>query len=280
MSPYDYEVIFVDDGSTDRTASIIESFGNPRVSVLNFIRNRGHQNALDAGYRAAKGDFVVSMDGDLQHPIDVLISMIELSSRESIDVIYAVRAKRVEDALLKRLSAKFYYFFLRQLSGVEIRTSAADFRLISRRVVDILNQLPRGGTVFRLAIPSFGFPSREIEYEAADRFAGKSKYNLRKMFRLFSDSVLTSSTKPLGLGIQLGLIMAIISFIGFLYALVVFAEGQSLPGWTSLISVMLLMFGVVFMLLGIIGVYVGQLVVSVRQMPPYILDLKGISEKG
>ena len=153
--------------------------------------------ALDAGYRSSKGDLVITLDADLQHPPALIPKMLDEVENKGVDVVYAVRGKRSEDSIFKRVSAKIFYRVMRSLSEVDLQTSAADFRLVSKRVVDVIRQLPLGRVVFRIFIPSLGFASSTVSYTAAPRFAGESKYNLSKMIRLSTTSLLTSSTKPL-----------------------------------------------------------------------------------
>jgi dolichol-phosphate mannosyltransferase len=187
-----------------------------------------------------------------------------------VDVVYAVRPKRKEDGIFKRLTARAYYSLLGSLTEIQLQSSAADFRIVSRNVVIVLNQLAPGRQVFRLLIPSLGFPSKTFGYTASQRFAGKSKYGVRKMVGLSLDSVIQFSTKPLTLSIQLGVFVSLLSLAGFAYVLFTYLSGEALQGWASLISTVLLLFGVLFFLLGIFGLYLASVVRQLQGRPPYV----------
>ncbi|MCX6494669.1 MAG: glycosyltransferase family 2 protein [Actinobacteria bacterium] len=270
-SGIEFEVILVDDGSTDLTASAIRSFGWSRVRLLRLVKNSGHMAALDAGIRASRGDFVVTLDADLQHPPELILPMLNLAQSDGLDVVYAVRKTRGEDSFFKRNSAKIYYRMMKTLSKTEVTPSAADFRLISRKVVSVIRELPIGRQVFRILIPSLGFRSGRIEFTAQPRAAGSSKYTLRKMVSLWSASVLSSSTMPLTLATRIGFVISSLSLVGFGYVLFSFLSGRTVEGWASLLSTTLLLFGVQFTILGIVGNYLGVVVEAVRRVPPYIL---------
>jgi polyisoprenyl-phosphate glycosyltransferase len=275
-----YEVIFVDDGSIDGSRHLIEGIGWTSARVLSFVANAGHQAALDAGYRAAKGQYVVCMDSDLQHPPALVAELLETAQRENVDVVYAVRDKRTNDNWFKRTSARTYYRLMRGLTDVDIHDSAADFRLTSRRVVDVLCALPAGQQVFRLLIPSLGFSERTLPYEAADRYAGRSKYTLDKMVGLSVTSVIGFTTKPLTLSIRVGLFVSLLSFAGFVYVLVEFFAGHTVSGWASLLSTLLFVFGVLLVILGVFGFYIGAIVKTLQARPPYLIDERDAEKRG
>ena len=276
---YDYELILVDDGSTDDSVQIAQNLDFPNVRVLPLVSNSGHMAALDAGYRASTGDWVVTLDADLQHPPAVIPELLRAAEMDAVDVVYAVRGARTEDSFLKRVSAKTFYRVMRSLSEVDLQTSAADFRLVSKRVVDIIRQLPAGRVVFRIFIPSLGFRSSSVQYTAAQRFAGESKYNLTKMIKLSTSSLLTSTTKPLILGIRVGIITAIFAVIGALIALANYFISDTVPGWTSTMVVMLTLFAVMFILIGTIGSYLAIVVKETLRQPTYLVDGQRISER-
>jgi dolichol-phosphate mannosyltransferase len=266
-----YEVIFVDDGSTDASFLKLSEIDWPKMRVLRFLRNSGHQSALDAGYRASLGNHVVTLDSDMQHPPEVIPELYKVAKSRGVDVVYAIRPKREGDGLFKKLTARIYYWLMAKLTDVQIEPNAADFRLVSRRVVTTLNLLPPGGQVFRLLIPSLGFSSEAITYRSSERFAGASKYKITKMASLGIDSVIQSSVKPLKIAIQFGIGVSVLSGIGFGYVLVVFALQGTVQGWSSVISAVLLLFGALFVFLGIIGSYLSILVKRAQAMPPYLL---------
>jgi dolichol-phosphate mannosyltransferase len=265
-----YEVIIVDDGSTDNSFSELKRIDWPEMRILRFLQNSGHQSALDAGYRAAVGSYVVTLDSDMQHPPELIPELYEIAIRQGVDVVYASRPNRGEEGVFKRASAAGFYWLIAALTDLEIQSNAADFRLISKKVVKTLNLLPPGGQVFRLLIPSLGFPSATLPYKASPRFAGKTKYSLARMANLGIDSVLQFSVKPLQIAIRFGLIISLLSIVGFGYVLLTFALEGSVQGWSSLISALLLLFGSLFIFLGIFGSYLSILVKHVQGRPPYL----------
>ncbi len=265
-----YEVIIVDDGSTDNSFGELKRIDWPEMRILRFLQNSGHQSALDAGYRAAEGSYVVTLDSDMQHPPELIPELYEIAIRQGVDVVYASRPNRGEEGVFKRASAAGFYWLIAALTDLEIQSNAADFRLISKKVVKTLNLLPPGGQVFRLLIPSLGFPSATLPYKASPRFAGKTKYSLARMANLGIDSILQFSVKPLQIAIRFGLIISLLSIVGFGYVLLTFALEGSVQGWSSLISALLLLFGSLFIFLGIFGSYLSILVKHVQGRPPYL----------
>jgi polyisoprenyl-phosphate glycosyltransferase len=188
----DYEVLAVDDGSRDRTAALLSTASTewPQLRVIRLPCNRGHQAALSAGFQHARGDYLVSIDADLQDPPETIAEMLAKARTAGVDVVYGVRSDRTTDSWPKRTSARLYYRLMRRLVGKEIPHDAGDFRLVSRRVVDAVNALPEDGRVFRVVIPWLGLPSAEVTYVRAKRAAGTTKYTLPKMLRLAFDSLL------------------------------------------------------------------------------------------
>lgn len=258
----DYEVIFVDDGSTDKTSNVLGSISWPEKRVLTLTTNVGHQNALEAGYLSSVGDYVVTLDSDLQHPPELIPVMVNSAISEGVDVVYAARKTRSEEGFLKRTSAELYYKFFRWLVGAKIQPSAADFRLVSRATVNLLASFAPGGKVFRLLIPRLGLPSSTVHYVAAKRFAGKTKYNSSQMLRLFIHSVISSSTRPLFLAAQFSIFFAFLAMVNLGYVFYAFATGLTVPGWASVSSAVLILFSVNFFVLGIFGAYLARLVTS------------------
>lgn len=254
-----YEVILVDDGSTDNSRSVIEKYFWPELRVIGLPINLGHQVALDLGYRASKGDYVITLDSDLQHPPKLIGAFLAEARNKNVDVVYGIRKKRSEDSVFKRLSARAYYKAVRQLSGVEVQDSAADFRLISRSACQRINSLPAGGKVFRLLIPSLTLSSSNIIFEADKRLAGESKYSLSKMLRLALTSVVAFSNRPLWLAIQLGAMCGLVSLLGIIYVIYEFIANRTVPGWASISTAVLFMFSINFFLLGVLGLYLGEL---------------------
>lgn len=260
-----YEVILVDDGSQDNSVGIASSANWDQLRILKFPVNLGHQAALDAGYRASKGSFVITMDSDLQHPPQIIGELMRAAATPGVDVVYATRDKRREDGVLKRFTAKRYYALMRGLTGIPIMDSAADFRIVSRRVVETLNTLPSGGKVFRLLIPSLGFRGINIEYVAAERFAGMTKYSLTKMLGLLTTSVVSFSSRPLWISIQIGFAFGVLALVNLGYTLFVFLSGETVPGWASTSAAILILFSINFLVLGVLGLYVGELIRTLKR---------------
>ena len=268
----EYEIVFVNDGSTDNSVELIEQMKWSNARVISFVANAGHMAALDAGYRASAGRYVVSLDADLQHPPTLIPVLYATAWTKGVDVVYAARATRERDSFFKRTTALVYYRMMRSLTDVDVQNSAADFRLISRRVVAVIRALPPGQQVFRLLIPSFGFASETIAYEASERFAGESKYSLRKMLNLSASSVVAFTTKPLTISIRIGLLVSLIAMIGFVYVIVTYFTGNALQGWASVLSTLLLLFGLLFVILGVFGLYLGTILQTVMARPVYIIE--------
>ncbi|WP_100864206.1 MULTISPECIES: glycosyltransferase family 2 protein [Streptomyces] len=268
-----YEVIAVDDGSTDRTPLLLEDLraGWPQLRVVTLRRNSGHQAALTAGLRRARGAYVVSIDADLQDPPEVIPDMLALARAERLDIVYGVRTDRSTDSGFKRRTAGVYYRLMRRLAGSFVPDQAGDFRLLSRAVVDTLKTLPDQQQIYRLLIPWLGFPSGQIAYRRAERAAGTSKYPLHKMVLLAFDSITSFSAVPLRLATAIGALSSLVC-LGFLvWALVVHATGDTLPGWTSLIITMLFFGAVQLFCLGMLGEYVARIHTAVQARPTYVV---------
>ena len=268
-----HEVIFVNDGSTDKSLEILMGFQTHNVKVINLLVNAGHMAALDAGYRQANAKWIVSMDADLQHPPSVIPKLLEIAESSNVDVIYAVRSSRSEDSFVKRFTAKMYYRTLKGFSGIPIHENAADFRLISDRVLNVIKQLPPRSHVFRLLIPKLGFSYTTCEFIAAKRIAGKSKYGFRQMMGLALRSVVSFSTRPLMISVYLGALFSILSIFGLTYSVIQFFNGDTVPGWASVSSGLFLLFGILFFLLGITGTYLAEIWRRTSGIPDYFVDI-------
>ena len=265
-----YEVVVVDDGSTDSSWDVITGIDWPQLRGIRLLSNRGHQVALDAGLRAAKGDFVVTMDSDGQHPPDVVAQLLDLSVNQGVDVVYAVRSNRSDDGWAKRQSARAYYRLMRVLTGVPIADSAADFRLMSRRVVDVLNQIPNQ-KVFRLLLPHLGFSSSTVDFRARPRRHGVSKYSLGRMLALAIRSAIQFSTRPLRIVTMTGFIMAVFAALWLAWVLIDFAAGRTVAGWASQMAVTLVVGGLTLFSVGIVGEYVGEIFERVSGRPYFLI---------
>lgn len=268
------ELIFVDDGSSDRTLELLKNFASKdaRLKLIVFSRNFGHQIAVTAGIDAAQGDAVVLIDADLQDPPRVIHKMIE-RWRQGYDVVYGTRTERFGESAFKVATAKSFYRFLNYLSDVSIPLDTGDFRLMGRNVVEALRNMPEKDRFIRGMVSWVGFKQIALPYKRAARFAGETKYPLRKMVRFAADGILSFSAKPLQLSVALGLISASLAMIGIIYALFLrlFTEIW-VEGWTALMIAILFMGGVQLISLGILGEYVGRIYAGIKNRPLYIVQ--------
>ena len=269
-----YEVIFINDGSTDSSQKIINSIIWPELKSYEFQFNAGHMKALEAGLEKSTGNLIITMDSDLQHPPAYIKDFITNQKETGAEVVYGIRDLRKEDGLFKRLSAKFYYKLMRKLSGINIRSNAADFRLITKSVRDVLVSLEEENKIFRLLIPSLNFQESQIVFQAEKRIHGKSKYGLKNMGSLAISSVLNFSIKPLRWAIWIGLWAVVLSLVWISYVLIAQLSGWVIQGWSSLIAAVILFAGVQLFLLGIVGQYIGQIYVSQQKRPKYLFKNK------
>ena len=269
-----YEVIFINDGSTDATQDKIESIKWDELKSFEFQFNAGHMKALEAGFEKSTGKLVLTMDSDLQHPPKYIKNFIEKQKETNADVVYGIRDLRKEDSLFKRTTARFYYGLVRKLSGINLRTNAADFRLITKNVRDVLVDLQEENKVFRLLIPSLGYKESEVLFQADKRVFGISKYGIKKMGLLALSSVLSFSIKPLRWAIWIGLWAVVLSLVWISYVLIAQFQGWVIQGWSSLIAAVILFAGVQLLLLGIVGQYIGQIYVSQQKRPKYLFKNK------
>jgi glycosyltransferase involved in cell wall biosynthesis len=268
-----YEVVAVDDGSTDDSFSKLENWADlwPELKVLSFISNKGHMAAITAGLKAASGDWVVTIDVDLQDPPDVIPKMLDLAKSQNVDVVYGIRSDRKSDTWFKRTTAKFYYKLIGRVTGIEVPMHAADCRLMSRRVVNELCKFPEIHKVYRLLVPWLGFPSQNYKYTRNDRAAGKTHYNLKKMVVLAWTSVTSFSAAPLRIAIWIGFVGIFSMLIISGYILVGWLSGDVYPGWTSIMLVVLFLGSLQLLSLGILGEYVSKLYSESQRRPLYIL---------
>lgn len=276
------EIIFVDDGSKDRTRAVIRHYAadDSRIKLIGFSRNFGHQLAVTAGIDAAQGDAVVLIDADLQDPPHLISQMI-LKWQEGYDVVYGTRSERPGESAFKLATARSFYRVLNKLSDVPIPLDTGDFRLMSRPVVEALRAMPERDRFVRGMVSWVGFRQTPIMYKRADRFAGKTKYPLRKMIRFASDGILSFSIKPLQMSIGLGMLASALALLGVFYALVlrVFTEVW-VQGWTALMIAILFLGGVQLICVGILGEYIGRIYNEVKKRPLYIVDERhGFQEK-
>lgn len=278
----DYEIILVDDGSRDNSLQVMMMLreSNPRVKVISFSRNFGHQMAITAGIDYASGSAVIVMDADLQDPPEVIPQLIE-KWREGHDTVYAIRVSR-KDPILKRTIAFVFYRLFRRMSEIDIPVDAGDFRLMSRRVVDILRTMPERNRYLRGLASWVGFSQASISYARDERYRGERKYTLWQSARLAFDGITAFSHFPLRLVVHLGVA---VSLAGFLYIaitiILALVYGRVVPGWTTLMAAVIFLGGVQLLVVGVVGAYIGRIYIEVQQRPLYLIKQKiGFSEKG
>lgn len=267
-------ILFVDDGSTDATWNIIERMAaeHPEVHGLKLAHNAGHQHALWAGLEkgAERADALVSIDADLQDDERIIP---EMAARfvAGDDIVYAVRKERATDTFFKKYSALFFYKFIRSLGG-DVLYNHADYRLMSRRAVEALLRFPERNLFLRGMVYSLGLPHSVVFYDRRERYAGASKYPFRKMFSFALDGITSFSVRPLRFIVLLGLFFILISIGAIVYGLMAFAEGDVIPGWTSLLVSVWFIGGAILTAIGIIGEYIGKIYKEVKRRPRYLVE--------
>ena len=275
IEEYDYEIIFINDGSKDKTLEILETIAKEdnKVKVISFSRNFGHQSAVTAGLKYATGDAIIIIDADLQDPPELIPDMLKYWEN-GYDVIYGKRKKREGESAFKLLTAKVFYETLNKLSDVEIPKDTGDFRLVDKKVVDVVNNLPEHNKFLRGLFSWVGFRQYAYEYERKERFAGKTKYPLKKMMKLAKDGIFSFSTKPLKIVGGLGIVSVIISIAILIYAILSYAYSWNnlTPGWTSIMCTITFLGGVILLSLWMIGEYIGRIYEETKQRPQYIIE--------
>ena len=267
------KVIFVNDGSKDKTWNLIQQFyqEDKLFGGINLSRNRGHQNALLAGLLTVKDDvdIVISMDADLQDDIDAIDLMIE-KRKEGADVVYGVRNSRKKDSFFKRTTAQGFYRVMKML-GVDVIYNHADYRLTSRRVLNSLKDYREVNLFLRGIFPLIGFKSDIVYYERKERFAGKSKYPLKKMLNFAWDGITSFSVKPIRLVLNVGVVILFLSFLMILYSVIQKVLGNTVDGWTFIVCSLWLLGGIQMLSLGIIGEYIGKIYSETKARPRYLV---------
>ena len=267
---YNYEVIFIDDGSTDGTFEVVKQLHerNAAVKGYSFSRNFGHQTALFAGLSKSTGEVVISMDGDMQHPPEFIPALLK-KYEEGYDIVNTKRLDAESTGLFKKLSSRWYYKMLNALSDVPIEPAAADFRLMNRKSVEALNSLPETHRFTRGLVGWMGFKQAIIPYQAAPRHAGSSKYTFFKMLRFGLDGIVSFSVKPLRIAFYTGVMVSIAALLYAIYAIVQHILGSTVEGWTSILVSVLFIGGVTLLSLGVIGEYIARIFNEVRRRPMY-----------
>jgi len=271
-----WEIIFVDDGSTDNTWKQILSLHEDDKSVkgIRLSRNFGHQYALLAGLSHSLGDAVISMDADLQHPPDLIPQLIS-EWKEGNMIVNTIRIDSDDLSFFKKTTSRVYYKLFGLLSGVTIESGMADFRLLDRQIVDNILHFREEDFFLRGLIQWIGYKNSTVKYKSLDRHSGSSKYTLRKMIRFALTGITSFSIVPLRVGIFIGLITSAISFMGIFYALYAkFMTDSAVPGWASTIAILSFLLGILFILLGLIGDYIGRILIEVKMRPRFLIATK------
>lgn len=273
LSSVDHEIIFVDDGSTDTTwRTILEIRKHyPQIRAIRFTRNFGHQSAILAGLIAARGEAVIMMDSDGQHPESLIPRLIE-SWENGHDVVQAVRTQTVKEGFLKRITSTFFYKILGILSGVKVPRGSADFRLLSRSAVDAVLHSAGPQLFLRGLISWMAFPTSYVPFNAEARAGGRSSYTWRRMVRLSIDGLMTFSIIPLRIAIALGISISLLSFLYLVYIVVIWLTStRVVPGWASVAGLLSLLGGIQLLTIGVLGEYLGRLFISNLNRPHFVI---------
>ncbi len=277
LSNYEHEIIFINDGSKDKTLDLLEEIAkeDKNVKVLSFSRNFGHQAAVTAGLKYVTGDCALIIDCDMQDPPELLVDMLRLWEQGN-EVIYAKRKSRKGESKFKLLTAKMFYRILNGLSDVDIPKDTGDFRLVDRKVVDTINSMPEHNKFLRGLFSWVGYKQIPIEYERQERFAGKTKYPLKKMLKLASDGIISFSTKPLKIIGGIGFVSIFISIALLIYALIsyIFNLNNLTAGWTSIMVAITFFAGVQLVSIWMISEYIARIYDDTKKRPEYIIDKK------
>ncbi|GGI26889.1 glycosyltransferase family 2 protein [Pedobacter mendelii] len=277
---YDYEIILVDDGSTDQTLQTIKEYAasSENIFFLEFSKNFGHQLAVKAGMDNAYGDCVISMDCDMQHPPELIPDMLK-KWEEGFEVVYTIREEDKNLSKRKRGSSGLFYKVLNWLSDIELEPGAADFRLLDQKVVNVFRNFHENEPFLRGLVKWLGFKQFAIRYNPAARFSGKSKYTFKKMFQLALHGVTSFSIKPLYTAVYLGFILSFASILYIPYIIYAFVNNVEVSGWASVIMTIVFFGGLQLIILGIIGIYVGKMFMQTKNRPSYIIRSTNIPIK-
>lgn len=270
---FNYEIIFINDGSRDNTLMILKDIANEdlNVRIIDFSRNFGHQVAVTAGILNCKGDLAVVIDADLQDPPELIVNMIE-EWKKGFDVVYAKRKTRKGESKFKLVTAKYFYKILSNLADIDIPRDTGDFRLIDKNVIESFKKMPERNRFIRGMISWIGFKQTFVEYNRDERFAGETKYPLKKMIKFATDGIISFSSKPLKVMSSLGIVTLVVSFVILVYSIVSKLYGNTSSGWTSIMCVLVFFSGVQLVSLGIIGEYIARIYDESKNRPLYLVN--------
>ena len=270
--PYAYEILFIDDGSRDRSREILLELGkkDTHVQSIFLARNSGHQLALTCGTDHADGDAVITMDGDMQHPPE-LLPVLLAQWEAGCDIVQTVRLTTEGVSLFKRLTSKYYYRLLNAMTDVEIQEGGSDFRLMDRKAVLALRRYREHARFIRGIVGAMGFRKTTVEFVAHERFAGRSKFSLHKMISFALDGILAYSVQPLRAAFYVGVFSALLAVLIFLHVLYETLSGETVPGWSTIVVCSLFFGGMQLMMLGICGEYIARILQEVKNLPLYLI---------
>jgi dolichol-phosphate mannosyltransferase len=270
----DHEILFIDDGSRDDTLTILRRLHaeNKKINYLSFSRNFGHQNALRAGTLYASGDCIISLDGDLQHPPELIPDLIT-KWKEGFDIVYTIRKDEKKIPALKRVTSVLFYKLMNAISDMNFENGEADFRLLDRNAAAELNNLNENAIFFRGMVKWLGFEQVGVEFTPDERTWGKTKYSRKKMFALAISGITSFSIKPLRISTIIGITIAVFSILYGVYALYIkIFTNNSIEGWTSVFFMVTFIGGIQLIILGIIGEYIGNIFLESKKRPHYIIE--------
>ena len=270
--PYAYEILFIDDGSRDRSREILREMGerDPHAQSIFLARNAGHQVALTCGTDHANGDAVITMDGDMQHPPE-LLPVLLAKWEEGYEIVQTVRLTTEGASLFKRLTSKYYYRLLNAMTDVEIQEGGSDFRLMDRKAVLALRRYHEHARFIRGIVGAMGFRKTTVEFVAPERFAGQSKFSLHKMISFALDGILAYSVQPLRVAFYVGICSALLAILLFLHVLYETLRGETVAGWSTIVVCSLFFGGMQMMMLGVCGEYIARILQEVKNRPLYLI---------